>query len=71
MQFNEAVTYKVIKNQDKEYVKDLKKRIKANNGYCPCQQEKTADTKCPCKIFKETSECCCGLYIKVPVYEDE
>ena len=39
---------KIIKNPDKEYVKEIKKRIKDNNGYCPTQMEKSPDTKCPC-----------------------
>jgi hypothetical protein len=37
MSFSDAVKYQVVKNPEKEYVKDLKKRIKDNNGYCPCQ----------------------------------
>ena len=60
-------TYEIVKNPDGEFVKNLKKRIKNNNGYCPCRFEKNQDTKCPCKDFKETGECICGLYIKVPV----
>lgn len=61
------VTYKTIKNDDKQYVKDLKKRIKANNGYCPNQMEKSERTKCPCAAYRECGECYCGMYIKVPV----
>ena len=56
-----------IKNPDKEYVKDLKKRIKDNNGYCPTQKEKTPENKCPCQYHEETGECYCGLWIRVPV----
>lgn len=61
----ESFPMKTVVNPDTEFVKNLKKRIKANNGFCPCQMEKTADTKCPCKIFKDTQECMCGLYIQV------
>lgn len=57
---------KTIKNPDAEFVKNLKKRIKDNGKYCPCRLEKTPDTKCPCKDFRETGECICGLYIQVP-----
>ena len=41
--------------------------VKANDGYCPCMREKTPDTKCMCKEFREQSigECHCGLYVKV------
>ena len=28
------------------FVRNLKKRIKQNNGYCPCKLLKTPDTKC-------------------------
>ena len=62
----ESVPMKTIKNPDTEFVKSLKKRIKDNNGFCPCQMEKNDDTKCPCTVFRETQECMCGLYIRVP-----
>lgn len=53
-------------NPDQEYVAEVKKRIKANGGYCPCALIKSADTKCMCKDFREADEgvCDCGLYIK-------
>lgn len=58
---------KIMTNPDKEYVKEIKNQLKANNGYCPCALEKTKDTKCMCKEFREMEEgtCHCGLYIKV------
>lgn len=28
---------KVIKNPDELFVRNLKKRIRQNNGYCPCK----------------------------------
>lgn len=53
-------------NPDTDYVHEIRKKIKANNGYCPCQLVKTPDTKCPCKAFREQEYgmCDCGLYIK-------
>lgn len=53
-------------NPDKEYAAEVKKRLKENNGFCPCRLEKTPDTKCMCKEFREQEEgmCHCGLYIK-------
>lgn len=42
--------------------------IDANNGYCPCAIYQNADTKCPCKEFREQTEpgeCHCGRYEKV------
>jgi ferredoxin-thioredoxin reductase catalytic subunit len=41
------------------------KRIKANNGFCPCVNEKSDDTLCPCKEYLDTHDCHCNLYIKV------
>jgi hypothetical protein len=38
--------------------------IMRNGGYCPCISEKTDDTKCPCKVYRETLDCHCHLYIK-------
>lgn len=53
-------------NPDKEFVREMRKAIKDNNGYCPCKLEHTPDTKCMCKEFREMGEgtCHCGLYTK-------
>lgn len=53
-------------NPDKEFVHEMKKRIKENNGYCPCSLVKNEDTKCMCKEFRdmESGTCHCGLYTK-------
>ena len=58
---------KIIVNPDKELVKTIREKLKANDGYCPCRLQKSEDTKCICKEFKnqEEGECHCGLYIKV------
>ena len=55
-------------NPDTEMVKDIRKRLKGNNGYCPCNLIKNPDTKCMCKDFREQESgmCHCGLYIKEP-----
>ena len=47
---------------DKEY-----RYYKDNGGYCPCRLQKTPDTKCMCKEFREQEEgeCHCGLYVKI------
>lgn len=56
-------------NPDKEYVREVRKRLKANNNYCPCKLVKTPETKCMCKEFSDMCErgesgmCACGLYI--------
>lgn len=58
---------KIIKNPNQELVKEIEQRKKENDGYCPCSLEKTPDTKCMCKEFRDMAEgmCHCGLYIKV------
>ena len=56
----------IRKNPDIEYVAEVMKKLKENGGYCPCRIEKTPDTRCICKDFREQEEgiCHCGLYIK-------
>lgn len=57
---------KIYTNPDSEFAKEIKAKLKANGGYCPCAVAKTKDTKCMCKDFREMDEgiCYCGLYIK-------
>lgn len=56
-------------NPDTELVTEIKKKLKENNGYCPCRISKTPDTKCMCKEFRdmiktgELGMCHCGLYV--------
>lgn len=54
-------------NPNKAVVEEIKNKLKANDGYCPCRVTKSQDTKCMCKEFREqtSGECHCGLYIKV------
>ena len=42
--------------------------LKKTGGYCPCRIERTPDTKCMCKDFREQTEpgeCYCGRFEKV------
>ena len=57
---------KIKLNSDTEIVNTIKEGLKKTGGYCPCRREKTDDTKCMCKEFREMDEgvCHCGLYIK-------
>ena len=57
---------KITYNTDLELVKEIKKQLAANNGFCPCTTVQTQDTKCMCKEFRDMTEgtCRCGLYIK-------
>lgn len=56
----------IRQNPDKKYANEVRRRIKDNGGYCPCNLVKNEDTKCLCKDFREMEEgmCHCGLYIK-------
>ncbi len=40
------------------------KRQKFGEGYCPCVMPvaHSADTICPCKEYRESGYCRCGLY---------
>lgn len=65
---------KIIKNPDKKVFDEVIAEVKANYGYCPCRLERTSDTKCPCKEFREQTtegECHCGAYQKVEVSDNE
>lgn len=57
---------KIKMNPDREFVEQIRKALKENNGYCPCSLVKNEDTKCMCKEFREMKSgmCHCGLYVK-------
>lgn len=57
---------KIIQNPNKDFVEQMLKALKKNSNYCPCKTEKTKDTKCICKEFREQKDgwCHCGLYYK-------
>lgn len=61
------IKLKIKKNPDNAFVKEMMEKIKENDGYCPCKLEKSPDTKCMCKEFREQvteGYCHCGLYYK-------
>lgn len=50
----------------------IRKAVRENGGYCPCMIDKTPDTKCMCKDFREQQTpgpCHCGRFEKVEVEE--
>ena len=58
---------KIKLNPDKEMVKTVREGLKRTGGYCPCMLERSSDTKCMCKAFREQKEpgvCHCRLYYK-------
>lgn len=57
---------------DKEIRESILEGLKKNKEkygkmYCPCSIERSDNTICQCKEFKELEEgtCHCGLYIKI------
>ena len=58
-------------NPDEEIVKTVREGLMAKDGYCPCRLERTEDTKCMCKEFRDQIAdpdfegfCHCMLYYK-------
>ena len=59
--------YKVSQSPNLNHRLLIEEAIKNNDGYCCCALEKTIDTKCMCKEFKEmdsTGFCHCGRFYK-------
>lgn len=60
---------KIEVTRNKELENEIRSKLKENGGYCPCRIDKTPDTKCMCKEFRDNisngveCECHCGLYI--------
>lgn len=59
----------IKKNSDLKKVEEITIALKENDGYCPCALEKTKETKCMCKDFRDKISngyigyCHCGLYV--------
>ena len=61
----------VILNPNEAVVKTVKEGLSRTGGYCPCRRERTEDTRCICKEFREQIAdpsyegfCHCMLYYK-------
>ncbi|HBF14861.1 MAG TPA: ferredoxin thioredoxin reductase catalytic beta chain [Clostridiales bacterium] len=62
---------KITLNPDAEVVRAVKEGLARKGGYCPCRLERTEDTKCMCREFREQIKdpnfegyCHCMLYYK-------
>ena len=62
---------KITVNPNKEIADAVKEGLKQTGGYCPCRRERTEDTKCMCREFREQiadenfeGYCHCMLYYK-------
>lgn len=61
---------KIIPNPDCNKYAEMTVAVYENGGYCPCMIDKTDDTKCPCKEFREQNTegfCNCQRFLKVGV----
>ena len=65
------VGMKISYNPDEEIVKSVKEGLERTGGYCPCRIQRTEDTKCMCKEFRDQIKdpefegfCHCLLYYK-------
>jgi len=63
----------VVLNPDQSVVDLVRKGLKETGGYCPCKIERSEDTRCVCKEFREniadpefSGFCHCLLYYKEP-----
>ena len=62
---------KITYNPDAEIVKTVQDGLKRTGGYCPCMLQRSEDTKCICKDFRDKIKdpgfegfCHCLLYHK-------
>ena len=59
---------KVRKTYNEWIAAEIERSLQENDGYCPCKIQKTQDTKCMCKEFREQirlniqGPCHCGLW---------
>ena len=44
---------KIRLNENAEVVATVKEGLKRTGGYCPCVRERSEDTKCMCREFRE------------------
>lgn len=58
-------------NDDSELVRAVRDGLREKGGYCPCRIERTEETKCMCREFREQINdpefegyCHCMLYFK-------
>lgn len=60
---------KITTNPNKDLVKEIREKIKENNGHCACAISFDESNRCMCEEFRQqiekgkSGECHCGLYI--------
>lgn len=65
------VKAKISLNPDDGVVKAVREGLEHTGGYCPCRRERSEDTRCMCREFREQiadpayeGYCHCMLYYK-------
>ncbi len=51
-----------------KYKESIRKALFRSRGQCPCVSDpslQSDDTICPCKVYRETLECKCNLYVRL------
>ncbi len=43
---------------------------KYGESYCPCKVDRIPDNICPCKEYRDTGKCICGLYLPHESYDN-
>ena len=64
--------FDIFKNPYEDEYNDISEAVKLNDGYCPCLLEKSEETKCMCKDFRDSQDtdfCHCGRFYKAKNYE--
>lgn len=61
-----AAKFGKVVNENRRAAMSLKlKRMEDEFGepFCPCHNQQTEDTICPCKYLRNYDSCRCGLYV--------
>ena len=48
--------FDIKQNPYEEELTEIIEAVEANDGYCPCALTKDEDTKCMCKVFRDSKE---------------
>ena len=52
-------------------IEGLKRNFeKYGASYCPCKMDHIEDNICPCKDYRDTGKCICGLYYPHEYYDN-
>lgn len=65
---------KIIPNPDKAKYDEMTQAVKDCDGYCPCELERTPETRCMCANFRHQATpglCHCQRFTKIEVDDDQ